>query len=103
MPRRASDSVPDTCLAELREQPEALRRLVDARADVEAVAEALARRGGEVVRLVAHGSSDAAASYGGHVFGLLPGWAAFRHSISLSTSYRADLDFPRSAGMALAH
>src|SRR5437763_12565782 len=102
MPRRASDSVPDTCLAELREQPEALRRLVDARADVEAVAEALARRGVEVVRLVAHGSSDAAASYGVYVFGLLPGWTAFRDSVSLSTYYRAELDFSRSAVMALS-
>jgi len=102
MPRRASDSVPDTFLAEIREQPEALRRLVDARADVEVVAEALARRGVEVVRLVAHGSSDAAASYGVYVFGLLPGWTAFRDSISLSTYYRAELDFSRSAVIALS-
>src|SRR5207248_6916104 len=62
----------------------------------------LARRGVEVVRLVAHGSSDAAASYGVYVFGLLPGWTAFRDSISLSTYYRAELDFSRSAVMALS-
>jgi glutamine---fructose-6-phosphate transaminase (isomerizing) len=54
------------------------------------------------VRLVGHGSSDAAASYGVYAFGLLPGWTAFRDSISLSTYYRAELDFGRSAVIALS-
>ncbi len=92
----------ETFLAEIREQPEALRRLVEARAEVEAVARALAERGVQEVRLVGHGSSDAAASYGVYAFGLLPGWTAFRDSISLSTYYRAELDFSRSAVIALS-
>jgi glucosamine--fructose-6-phosphate aminotransferase (isomerizing) len=94
--------VSETFLAEIREQPEALRRLVESRADVEAVAEALAERGVQEVRLVGHGSSDAAASYGVYAFGLLPGWTAFRDSISLSTHYRAELDFSRSLVIALS-
>lgn len=92
----------ETFLAEIREQPEALRRLVESRAEVEAVAEALAERGVQEVRLVGHGSSDAAASYGVYAFGLLPGWTAFRDSISLSTHYRAELDFSRSLVIALS-
>ena len=92
----------ETFLAEIREQPAALLRLVEARPEVEAVASALAERGVEEVRLVGHGSSDAAASYGVYAFGLLPGWTAFRDSISLSTYYRAELDFRRSAVIALS-
>jgi glutamine---fructose-6-phosphate transaminase (isomerizing) len=94
--------VSETFLAEIRQQPEALRRLVNARAEVEAVAEAVSERGVQVVRLVGHGSSDAAASYGVYAFGLLPGWTAFRDSISLSTYYRAELDFSRSLVIALS-
>jgi glutamine---fructose-6-phosphate transaminase (isomerizing) len=94
--------VSETFLAEIREQPEALRRLVQSRADVEAVAEALAECGVQEVKLVGHGSSDAAASYGVYAFGLLPGWTAFRDSISLSTYYRAELDFSRSLVIALS-
>jgi glutamine---fructose-6-phosphate transaminase (isomerizing) len=94
--------VSETFLAEIRQQPEALRRLLAAQAEVEAVAAALARRGVREVRLVGHGSSDAAASYGVYAFGLLPGWTAFRDSISLSTHYRAELDFSRSAIIALS-
>jgi glucosamine--fructose-6-phosphate aminotransferase (isomerizing) len=94
--------VSETFLAEIREQPEALRRLVKSRAEVEAFAGALAERGVQEVRLVGHGSSDAAASYGVYAFGLLPGWTAFRDSISLSTYYRAELDFSRSLVIALS-
>jgi glucosamine--fructose-6-phosphate aminotransferase (isomerizing) len=94
--------VAETFLAEIREQPEALLRLVEARPQVEAVAAALAERGVGEVRLVGHGSSDAAASYGVYAFGLLTGWTAFRDSISLSTYYRAELDFSRSAVIALS-
>jgi glucosamine--fructose-6-phosphate aminotransferase (isomerizing) len=94
--------VAEAFLAEVHEQPEALVRLVEARSEVEAVAGALAERGVQTVRLVGHGSSDAAASYGVYAFGLLPGWTAFRDSISLSTYYRAELDFSRSAVIALS-
>ena len=50
----------------------------------------------------AHGSSDNAASYGVYAFGLLPGWTALRDSISLSVYYGADIDFRRSAVVALS-
>jgi glutamine---fructose-6-phosphate transaminase (isomerizing) len=100
-PRPASE-LTETFPAEIREQPEALLRLVEARAEVEAVARALVERGVREVRLVGHGSSDAAAAYGVYAFGLLPAWTAFRDSISLSTYYRAELDFSRSAVIALS-
>ena len=54
------------------------------------------------VRLVGHGSSDNAASYGVYAFGLLPGWTALRDSISLTIYYGASLDFKRSAVVALS-
>jgi glucosamine--fructose-6-phosphate aminotransferase (isomerizing) len=44
------------------------------------------------VRLVAHGSSDNAASYGVYAFGLLPGWTALRDSISLTVYSGARID-----------
>jgi glucosamine--fructose-6-phosphate aminotransferase (isomerizing) len=94
--------VSETFLAEIRQQPQALRRLVNARSEVEAVFDALAERRVQEVRLVGHGSSDAAASYGVYAFGLLPGWTAFRDSISLSTYYRAEVDFSRSLVIALS-
>ena len=89
-------------LAEVHEQPDALRRLVAQRPAVEEVAAALAERGVTTVRLVAHGSSDAAASYGVYALALLAGWTAFRDSISLTAYYRAELDFSRSAVLALS-
>jgi fructoselysine-6-P-deglycase FrlB-like protein len=85
-----------TFLAEIREQPEALRRLLERRSEFEAAAAALAGREVATIRLVGHGSSDAAASYGVYALGLLPGWTAFRDSISLSTYYEAKLDFSSS-------
>jgi glucosamine--fructose-6-phosphate aminotransferase (isomerizing) len=51
---------------------------------------------------VAHGSSDAAASYGVYAFGLLPGWTALRDSISLTVYYGADLDFSSSVVVGLS-
>ena len=92
----------ETFLAEIREQPEALRRLVGRRPEFESVAAELAGRGLSTIRLVGHGSSDAAASYGVYALGLLPGWTAFRDSISLSTYYEAKLDFSSSGVIALS-
>jgi glucosamine--fructose-6-phosphate aminotransferase (isomerizing) len=91
----------ETFLAEIREQPEALRRLA-ARPEVGEAAAALRRRGIDAVRLVGHGSSDAAASYGVYAFGLLPRWTAFRDSISLTTYYDAGIDVSRSAVVAIS-
>lgn len=94
--------MPETFLAEIHEQPEALRRLVAQRVAIEEVAAAFAERGVTTVRLVGHGSSDAAASYGVYALGLLAGWTAFRDSISLTAYYHAELDFSRSAVLALS-
>src|SRR6476469_5500305 len=88
--------------SEIREQPAALLRLLEHEAEFAAVTKAMVDRAPSVVRLVGHGSSDAAASYGVYAFGVLPGWTAFRDSISLTTYYRADLDFARSAVVAVS-
>ena len=60
-------------LGEIREQPEALLRLLEQEAEFEAVTKAMRERRPSVVRLVGHGSSDAAASYGVYAFGLAAG------------------------------
>jgi glutamine---fructose-6-phosphate transaminase (isomerizing) len=89
-------------LAEIHEQPEALRRVcahADAYADL---ARELRGRGVELVRMVGHGSSDNAASYGVYAFGLLAGLTAMRDSISLSVYYGAQLDLTRSCVLALS-
>ena len=44
------------------------------------------------VRMVGHGSSDNASSYGVYAFGLLPRWTALRDSITLTAYYDAGLD-----------
>jgi glutamine---fructose-6-phosphate transaminase (isomerizing) len=83
-------------LAEIHEQPAALEALLGHLDEFEAAGRACVERAPSVVRLVGHGSSDAAASYGVYAFGLLPGWTALRDSISLSVYYRADVDFASS-------
>ena len=87
-------------LDEIREQPAALRRVAAQRDALSAAAEQLAGR--DLIRLVAHGSSDNAASYGVYAFGLLAGRTAMRDSISLSVYYGAELDVTRSAVIALS-
>jgi glutamine---fructose-6-phosphate transaminase (isomerizing) len=89
-------------LAEIREQPAALLRLLEQAAQFEAVTEAMLERRPSVVRLVGHGSSDAAASYGVYAFGLLPGWTAMRDSISLTVYYDAHLDLASSVVIGLS-
>ena len=72
-------------------------------ASAAAAGEPLARgRGLELVRMVGHGSSDNAASYGVYAFGLLSGWTAFRDSISLSVYYGAQVDLGSSCVVALS-
>jgi glutamine---fructose-6-phosphate transaminase (isomerizing) len=88
--------------SEIREQPAALLRLLEARNEFSAVARACVRRAPTVVRLVGHGSSDNAASYGVYAFGLLPGWTAFRDSITLTVHYDAQLDLRGSLVLALS-
>ena len=89
-------------LGEIREQPVALLRLLEQRCELEAISSALAGRAPGVVRLVGHGTSDNAASYGIYALGLLPGWTALRDSISLTVYYGASIDFGGSAVIALS-
>ena len=87
-------------LAEIREQPAALRRLLEHEREFAAVARTAAARAPTTVRLVGHGSSDNAASYGVYALGLLPGWTAMRDSISLTVYYEAELDLASSVVIA---
>ena len=68
-------------LSEIREQPAVLRRLADQAETFQRVADEAVARDTRIVRMVAHGSSDNAASSGVYAFGLLPGWTALRDSI----------------------
>ena len=87
---------------EIREQPAALRRLLEHEAEYAYAGRMLAARKPALVRLAAHGSSDNAASYGIYAFGLLPGWTAVRDSITLSVYYGAELDLSQSVVLALS-
>jgi glucosamine--fructose-6-phosphate aminotransferase (isomerizing) len=89
-------------LGEIREQPAALARLLEHDAQFAAVAEIMRERGLTTVRMVGHGSSDNAASYGVYAFGLLPGWTALRDSISLAVYYGAELDLSGACVLALS-
>jgi glucosamine--fructose-6-phosphate aminotransferase (isomerizing) len=89
-------------LTEIREQPAALGRLLDAQSEFARVAAEMHERGATTVRIVGHGSSDNAASYGVYAFGLLPHWTALRDSISLTVYYGADLDMSGSTALALS-
>ncbi|HEY6151188.1 MAG TPA: hypothetical protein VIW19_11765, partial [Gaiellaceae bacterium] len=89
-------------LAEVREQPAALLSLLEQLDAFISVGRACAERKPTALRLVGHGSSDAAASYGVYAFGLLPGWTALRDSISMSVYYGAELDLSSSVVVALS-
>lgn len=89
-------------LAEIREQPEALTRLLEHDAEFARVAAAARRRRATTVRMVGHGSSDNAASYGVYAFGLLPRWTALRDSISLTVYYGARLDMAGCTAIGLS-
>ena len=89
-------------LAEVREQPRALLRLLEQEREFAAVSRALADRAPAAVRLVGHGTSDAAATFGTYAFGLLPGWTALRDTISLTVYYGATFDLSDSVVIALS-
>ena len=89
-------------LGEIREQPAALERLLEHSDEYAAVAAVARERGLNLVRMVGHGSSDNAASYGVYAFGLLPAWTAMRDSISLSVYYGAEIDLRGSCIVALS-
>jgi glucosamine--fructose-6-phosphate aminotransferase (isomerizing) len=89
-------------LAEIREQPSALRRLLEQKSELRAAGDALIARRPRAVRLVGHGTSDNAATYGVYALGLLSGWTAFRDSMSLTVYYDAPLDFAEAAVVAIS-
>jgi glutamine---fructose-6-phosphate transaminase (isomerizing) len=89
-------------LREIAEQPAALERLLEQSAEFERVASQILERRATTIRMVGHGSSDNAASYGVYAFGLLPGWTALRDSISLTVYYGAQLDMRGSTVLALS-
>jgi glutamine---fructose-6-phosphate transaminase (isomerizing) len=89
-------------LEEIREQPQALLRLLEHEAEYARAATAARERDATTVRMVGHGSSDNAAAYGVYAFGLLPGWTALRDSITLSVYYGAELDMAGSTALALS-
>jgi glucosamine--fructose-6-phosphate aminotransferase (isomerizing) len=89
-------------LSEIGEQPQALLRLVEQAPEFERVAALVRERRASTIRMVGHGSSDNAASYGMYAFGLLPGWTALRDSISLTIYYGAELDMTGCTALALS-
>jgi glucosamine--fructose-6-phosphate aminotransferase (isomerizing) len=88
--------------AEIYEQPLALARLLEYDGEYARVAEAARARAATIVRMVGHGSSDNAASYGVYAFGLLPRWTALRDSISLTVYYGSSLDMSTSTVIGLS-
>jgi glucosamine--fructose-6-phosphate aminotransferase (isomerizing) len=101
-PAGANEGVGSRFLAEIREQPLALVRLLERVDDFGVVAEEIRSRDATTIRIVGHGSSDNAASYGVYAFGLLPRWTALRDSISLTVYYGAELDMSASTVVALS-
>jgi glucosamine--fructose-6-phosphate aminotransferase (isomerizing) len=89
-------------LAEIHEQPAALLRLLEYEREYARVAELMHRRNATTVRMVGHGSSDNAASYGVYAFGLRPHWTAFRDSISLTVHYATQLDMRGTTAIGLS-
>jgi len=89
-------------LDEIREQPDALLRLLENEAEFARVAAEIHARGATTIRMVGHGSSDNTASYGVYAFGLLPGWTSLRDSISLTVYCAADLDMSGRTALALS-
>jgi len=89
-------------LAEIREQPRALEGLLEHESEFARVAAAALERGAGLVRMVGHGSSDNAASYGVYAFGLLPRLTALRDSISLTVYYGTELDMKGSLVIGLS-
>jgi len=89
-------------LAEIREQPAALRALLEHDAAYASVANAMEERNARLVRLVGHGSSDNAASYGIYAFGLIPRWTALRDSITLTVHYDSGPELAASTVIGLS-
>jgi glucosamine--fructose-6-phosphate aminotransferase (isomerizing) len=89
-------------LAEIQEQPAALRRLLAHEDELAWAARLATERDARLIRLVGHGSSDNAASYGIYAFGLLPRWTAMRDAITLTVHYDTPLDMTGSTVIGLS-
>jgi len=88
--------------SEIEEQPAALERLLEHDGAIGEIAAFLRGRGPRLIRMVGHGSSDNAASYGVYAFGLLPHWTAMRDSITLTVHYDSPLDLSTSVAIGLS-
>jgi glucosamine--fructose-6-phosphate aminotransferase (isomerizing) len=88
--------------SEIFEQPAALERLLDANDEIARIAAIAVARKVQLVRMVGHGSSDNAASYGVYAFGLLPRWTAVRDSITLTVHYDTPIDLSGSMVIGLS-
>ena len=101
--RRTSPSEPGSLfLAEIGEQPAALERLLEHDGEIARIAAVVRARGSQLVRMVGHGSSDNAASYGVYAFGLMPRLTAVRDSITLTVHYDTPLDLSASTVIGLS-
>ena len=89
-------------LAEIREQPAALLRLLEVEPEFGRVAATMRERNARLVRLVGHGSSDNAASYGIYAFGLIPRWTALRDAITLTVYYDSGPELAGSTVIGLS-
>ena len=95
--------VPGTLFrSEIFEQPAALERLLAANDEIARIAATAVARNVQLVRMVGHGSSDNAASYGVYAFGLLPRWTAVRDSITLTVHYDTPIDLSGSMVIGLS-
>ena len=102
-PEKAVPAAPGAdFVTEIYEQPVALRALLEHEGSYARVATTARNRGATTIRMVGHGSSDNAASYGVYAFGLLPRWTALRDSITLTAYYDAGLDMTGSTVIALS-
>ena len=100
--RAEADGAGDRFRDEIHEQPAALLRLLAHRAEFARVAAAMHERDTRLVRLVGHGSSDNAASYGVYAFGLIPRWTALRDSITLTVYYDSGPELAGSTVIGLS-
>jgi glutamine---fructose-6-phosphate transaminase (isomerizing) len=102
LPERVDEDEPGARFrAEIHEQPEALRRLLAHDAEFARVARAMRGRG-SLVRIVGHGSSDNAATYGVYAFGVLAGATALRDSIALTVYFDASFDMSGSTVLGMS-
>jgi fructoselysine-6-P-deglycase FrlB-like protein len=93
--------VPSRMRVEIAEQPEALRRTLEALLPQVGALEALGRETSQVL-FIARGSSDNAAVYGQYLCSVLAGRLVSLAAPSLATVYRADLDLQRVLAVAVS-